>query len=100
VLAGHPWPMSRRPVYTRRAVIGGAIAAAAIPAAAPAAPPLGRRPAPPAAHHPHPGRRHPGHRVIAENSLPGDPHWWISKTGAPDAIMGYAGQASVLPGEP
>ena len=39
-------------------------------------------------------------RVIAENSLPGDPHWWISKLGAPDAILGYAGQASVLPGQP
>jgi hypothetical protein len=98
--------MSRRPVYTRRAVIGGAIAAAAIPAAVAAAArlagsaDLGPATAVPATHHPHQDRRHPGHRVIAENSLPGDPHWWLSKTGAPDAIMGYAGQASVLPGEP
>ncbi len=30
----------------------------------------------------------------------GDPNWWIKKLGAPDAIIGYAGQASVLPGEP
>ncbi len=40
------------------------------------------------------------HRVLAENSLPGDPHWWISNLGAPDAILGYTGQASVLPGQP
>ncbi len=37
---------------------------------------------------------------VAENSLPGDPHWSIRHPGAPDSIMGYAGQASVLPGEP
>ncbi|MGO9292912.1 MAG: N,N-dimethylformamidase beta subunit family domain-containing protein [Streptosporangiaceae bacterium] len=47
-----------------------------------------------------PGARTARRRVVAENSLPGDPHWWIRKTGAPDAIIGYAGQASVLPGEP
>ena len=35
-----------------------------------------------------------------ENDLPGDPHWNIRHLGAPDAIVGYAGQASVLPGEP
>ncbi len=55
------------------------------------------------------GRAQPGHggaaartvhrRTVAENSLPGDPHWWIRKTGAPDAVMGYASQASVLPGQ-
>src|SRR5215470_10998614 len=38
--------------------------------------------------------------VVAENSLPGDRHWQITKLGAPGAIMGYAGQAGVLPGEP
>src|SRR6266567_798677 len=38
--------------------------------------------------------------VVPENSLPGDRHWWIKRLGAPDAIMGYTGQASVLPGEP
>jgi hypothetical protein len=37
---------------------------------------------------------------MPENSLPGDRHWWIKRLGAPDAIMGYTGQASVLPGEP
>ena len=37
--------------------------------------------------------------MSAENSLPGDRHWWIKSLGAPDEIMGYTGQASVLPGE-
>ncbi len=37
---------------------------------------------------------------VRENDLPGDPHWDIRHLGAPDAIAGYAGQASVLPGEP
>src|SRR5215470_9433100 len=38
--------------------------------------------------------------VATENSLPGDRHWQITTLGAPDAIMGYASRASVLPGEP
>jgi hypothetical protein len=37
---------------------------------------------------------------VAENALPGDPHWNVRHLGAPDAIVGYAGQASVRPGEP
>jgi hypothetical protein len=36
----------------------------------------------------------------AENSLPGEPHWWIRHYGAAAAIQGFTGQASVLPGEP
>jgi len=43
------------------------------------------------------GRRHLG---SGGADAPGDPHWWIRNLGAPDAIQGYAGQASVLPGEP
>jgi N,N-dimethylformamidase beta subunit-like protein len=39
-------------------------------------------------------------RRPGENSLGGDPRWRIRHRGPPDAIMGYAGQASVLPGEP
>jgi hypothetical protein len=39
-------------------------------------------------------------RAVPENSLPGDPHWGISNLGAPDEVMGYAGQSSVLPGQP
>jgi hypothetical protein len=37
--------------------------------------------------------------VVAENSLPGDPHWEIRHLGAANAIMGYAGAASVLTGQ-
>ena len=36
---------------------------------------------------------------IAENSLPGDPHWAIRDLGSEHAIEGYAGKASVLTGE-
>jgi hypothetical protein len=39
-------------------------------------------------------------RPVRENDRPGDRHWNIRHLGAPDAIMGYAGQASVRPGEP
>jgi N,N-dimethylformamidase beta subunit-like protein len=39
-------------------------------------------------------------RKLGENSLGGDPRWRIRHLGAPGAIMGYAGQDSVLPGEP
>jgi hypothetical protein len=45
-------------------------------------------------------RATPSPRPVAENLLPGDAGWWITHQGAPDAILGYAGQASVLPGEP
>jgi hypothetical protein len=38
-------------------------------------------------------------RAVAENSLPGDKHWAIRHLGASDAIMGYAGAASVLTGQ-
>src|SRR5215469_5810861 len=37
--------------------------------------------------------------TVAENSRPGDPNWGISNLGGPNAMIGYAGQASVLPGE-
>jgi hypothetical protein len=36
----------------------------------------------------------------AENSLPGERHWWIKHVGAPDAIQGFTGQASVGQGDP
>ena len=36
---------------------------------------------------------------MSENSRPGDPHWEIRHLGAANAIMGYAGTASVLTGE-
>jgi hypothetical protein len=37
---------------------------------------------------------------VAENGNPGTSAWRISHEGAPDAIEGYAGQVSVLPGQP
>jgi hypothetical protein len=84
---------SRAP--SRRAFLGLA-AAAALPAAAATAcsgspgtgQGAGSRPAAPQP------------RTVSENLLPGDPDWKISHLGAPEAIMGYAGQASVLPGQP
>ncbi len=39
------------------------------------------------------------HRAVPENSLPGDPNWEIRNQGPADAIMGYAGAASVLTGQ-
>src|SRR5215472_18442738 len=38
-------------------------------------------------------------RPVPENSLPGDAHWAIRHLGGEHAIEGYAGKASVLPGE-
>ncbi len=37
--------------------------------------------------------------TVAENARPGDPHWEIRQLGAEHEIEGYAGKASVLPGE-
>src|SRR5579859_3672032 len=82
--------------YSRRAFIGLAAGAAAVPAVTAGCqsgspggtPHSGARAAPP--------RRGP----VPENSLPGDPHWGIRHLGGPDAMLGFTGQASVLPGEP
>jgi hypothetical protein len=38
-------------------------------------------------------------RAVSENALKGDPSWKIRHKGAADAMIGYAGQASVLPGQ-
>ena len=38
-------------------------------------------------------------RLLSENSRPGDPHWEIRHLGAANAIMGYAGAASVVTGQ-
>jgi hypothetical protein len=81
--------------WTRRRFLGAAAAAAAIPAAACSGNPAPRPAAAKAARTPAVHRR-----AVAENNLPGDPHWWITKLGPQEAIQGYAGQASVLPGEP
>jgi hypothetical protein len=39
-------------------------------------------------------------KLVSENELPGDPNWDVSQLGAPDAMIGYTGRCSVLPGEP
>jgi hypothetical protein len=82
---------------SRRAFIGKAAAAAAAVSAAGAVA-SGLAGCAPPGHHAAGAGRHP-HKV-AENSLTGDPNWRVRHLGVPDAIMGYTGQDSVLPGEP
>ena len=79
---------------SRRAILGlgavGALAAASGCSASSGSPAASRGTTAPA------GARS---RAVAENSRPGDPHWAIRHLGAADAIMGYAGAASVLTGQ-
>jgi len=82
--------------YSRRAFIGMAVGAAAIPAATAGCQLAGSGSASKPSASPAPSRR----RTVSENSLPGDKNWNIKHVGGPNAIMGYSGQASVLPGEP
>jgi hypothetical protein len=81
---------SRR-IFLRRAATAAALAAAPAVAAGCDQSGSGR---------PRAAGRLAASRPVAENSLPGDPDWQISNLGAPDAIMGYAGQSGVLPGQP
>jgi hypothetical protein len=84
--------------YTRRSFLGRAAAAAALPGAAAVAAELAGCAAGPstASHSPaHPARP----AKVAENARPGDRHWNIRHLGRPDAVAGYAGQASVLAGQ-
>src|ERR1039457_4417960 len=93
--------MSTDRSHSRRAFIGGAAAAVAVPAAVVAAVKLGDSGAP---EHAAAGTKTAAaagrSRPVAENDLPGERDWAIRKLGAPDEIMGYAARASVLPGEP
>jgi N,N-dimethylformamidase beta subunit-like protein len=82
--------------YSRRGFIGLAAGAAGIPAAAAGCQFAGTNGSPQHGATPAPSRRGP----VPENSLPGDPHWGIRHLGGPDAMLGFTGQASVLPGEP
>jgi hypothetical protein len=87
---------------TRRAFLRRAAAAAAVPAVAAVAEGC-TDPGADRAALARSARRHTAlakHPRVPENSLPGDRGWWISRLGAPDAILGYTGQASVLPGQP
>ena len=90
--------MSSRP-HSRRAFLGIAAAVAAVPAAVVAAVEAAGPGAPKPAAHTKTAAA-PKHRVVAENELPGDPNWPIRQLGAPEAMVGYTGQYSVLPGEP
>ncbi|MGO8961980.1 MAG: N,N-dimethylformamidase beta subunit family domain-containing protein [Streptosporangiaceae bacterium] len=99
-MAHHSGPPGQRSGPSRRRFIGLAAGAAGAAAAAVAADKLassgsGAKAADAAQHRP--ARRH---RQVSENSLPGNPRWRIRHLGKPDAMLGYAGQASVLPGEP
>src|SRR5450755_384402 len=93
-MLGH---MSRHHSYSRRKFIGSAAAAAAVPAAAAAC--SGQASSPGAKNAAAKSAAAGRSRLVAENDLPGDRDWWIAKLGAPDAIMGYTGQTSVLPGQ-
>jgi hypothetical protein len=98
-MAHHSGPPERPPA-SRRRFIGLVAGAAGATAAAVVADKLvsggpGAKASDASAHHS--ARRH---RQVMENSRPGDPGWRIRHLGKPDAMLGYAGQASVLPGEP
>jgi len=81
--------------YSRRAFIGMAAGAAAVPAVTAGCQLSGSGSTPKSGASPASSHRGP----VSENSLPGYRDWDIKHVGGPDAIMGYAGQASVLPGE-
>jgi hypothetical protein len=85
--------MSSPSRYSRRTFIG--LAAAAIPAAAAGCQSV----SPGAGPHRAAAPSTPGRKRVSENSKPGNADWDIRHLGAPHAIMGYAGQPSVLPGE-
>src|SRR5580704_133976 len=93
-----------QPAKSRRTFLRTAAAAAAVPIAVPVAAELAACSAAPdsASRAPrHEAARPVGaRRKIPESKLAGDPRWDIRHLGAPDAIMGYAGLASALPGEP
>jgi len=81
---------------TRRAFLGLVAAAAAVPAAIAAAAKLSGPSHATAGPAPKPAARRP----VSENSLSGDPHWNIRHVGRAADMVGYVGQASVLPGQP
>jgi hypothetical protein len=100
-MAHHSGPPGERSGPSRRRFIGLAAGTAGAAAAAIAADKLatsgsGASASDAPRHH----RRAPHRQTVSENSVAGDPHWRIRHRGDPDAMLGYAGQASVLPGQP
>jgi hypothetical protein len=96
-----PEPPDPGPAKSRRRFIGLAAAAVALPAAAIAVDKLATSNAqtPPTSRKGGSRSTPPSPRLVAENSRPGDARWRITHLGRPEAMLGYAGQASVLPGE-
>src|ERR1700691_901079 len=94
--------MTPRP-HSRRTFLGLAAAAVAIPAAVAAAVKAagsGGSGSSSDATHDRSARPAARRKLVSENDLPGDPNWNIGQVGTPDAMLGYTGQYSVLPGEP
>jgi hypothetical protein len=90
---------SRGSAPSRRRFLGVAAVAGGAAVAAVAADKIGSGSGSPSRSNAAGHGRTPNRGPVAENSLPGDPGWRIRHQGKPDAIQGYAGQASVLPGE-
>jgi hypothetical protein len=82
---------------SRRAFIGLAAAAVAVPAGYAAVDELTKSHGPSSVS----ASRTVAHRrQVSENSLPGDPDWPLKHLGPPEAMIGYTAQDSVLPGQP
>ena len=98
--------MSQHPRFHSRRVFLGAAAAVAIPGAVAITAELAGNSAAPRSGAPaRSAAAGPAHsarprRKVPENARPGDPGWAIRQLGPADAIMGYAGRAGVLAGEP
>jgi hypothetical protein len=90
--------------WSRRAFLGTAALAVAVPAGVVAAVEFAESPSGSGTNAAAGGKPRPTpavhHRTVAENNLPGERHWALRNLGAPDAVQGYTGEASVLPGEP
>ncbi len=99
-MAHHSGPPGRRSGTSRRRFIGLAAGAAGAAAAAVAADKLASPGANAKATDAPSHHTAAQHRQVSENSRPGDPAWRIRHLGKPEAMLGYAGQDSVLPGEP
>jgi hypothetical protein len=95
-----PSPCSRRAFLSRAAVTAAVTGAAAVGAARLAGDAASTARWPAAGTLRRSAGATPRQATIAENARPGDRDWWISRPAAPDEIIGYAGQASVLPGQP